>query len=98
MNGYTNGRCRCLRCLEAGREYHRNDSYARKERAQETGVPEHLHGTWNAYSNWGCRCSLCFEAGQRARLRWASTGTPINADEIPRRQLPLNVGSGEEEM
>ena len=58
--GYKHHECRCERCVEAYRSYHRR--YAKLKRKGLVGskeIPEHVHGTLGGYTNWGCKCEAC---------------------------------------
>lgn len=66
-NGYINLKCRCARCIEAGRSYSRLDKELTKRFFE---CPPELHGTFNGYCNYRCRCDPCLVAAREARARW----------------------------
>lgn len=70
LNGYSNIRCRCDLCREAGAIENRKQKTRRlANRVVVDGVLIHpfaCHGTETGYRNWGCRCDLCTEAASVA--------------------------------
>lgn len=65
VNGYSNHRCRCIRCQKAGMARALEQRMDRLARGLAEGDPR--HGTNNGYTNWGCRCKPCCE-GRAARV------------------------------
>lgn len=57
-NGYSNYRCRCQPCRDAGAEYARKRKATL--RAKAAADPSVLpHGTVRGYIDWDCRCAKC---------------------------------------
>ena len=81
--GYKYHECRCERCVEAYRSYHRR--YAKLKRQGLVGskeIPEHAHGTLGGYTNWGCKCDKCRRANadEQSRIKKANAARIVPED------------------
>lgn len=63
VSRYQHGKCRCLACRRAMREY-------QQSRAQGLPAGDPRHGTTNGYRNLGCRCEDCTAANREAHYEY----------------------------
>ena len=68
LNGYTNHKCRCVPCLDFGRNYFKEKARERREKGLPAG--SRLHGTEGGYSNYKCRCEPCMKARSDYAAIW----------------------------